>query len=175
MSSARVFVGRLAGRGVFDPAGDRIGKLRDVLVVYRAQAAPRVVGLIVEIPGKRRVFVPVNRIISIASGQIITTGLINVRRFEQRGGETRVLAEMVGHEVRLVEGDVSARIEDVSIDRTRSGEWLVTELFVRLPKPAAPFARSDSRTVRWGEVRLPAASGAPQSAERLIQTIVDLK
>ena len=41
---------------MFDPAGERIGKLRDVLVVYRAQVAPRVVGLIVEIPGKRRVF-----------------------------------------------------------------------------------------------------------------------
>lgn len=175
MSSSRIFVGRLAGRGVFDPAGERIGKLRDVLVVYRAHAAPRVVGLIVEIPGKRRVFVPIGRVTSIGSGQIITTGLINVRRFEQRGGETRILAEMIGHEVRLIEGGQPAKIEDAAIDRMKSGEWVVSQLFVRLPKPAAPFSRGDSRTVRWADVRLPSESSAPQSAELLIQTMVDLK
>ncbi|MBN9613866.1 MAG: magnesium transporter, partial [Actinobacteria bacterium] len=186
MSSSRVFVGRLAGRGVFDPAGDRIGKVRDVLVVYRATAAPRVVGLVVEIPGKRRVFVPIGRITSIAAGQIIATGLINVRRFEQRAGEARMIAEMIGREVRLVDTDVRgannvaggtpATIEDAAIDRTRSGEWVVSELFVRLPKPATPFAKSDTRIVRWNDVRLPSGSaGAAQSAELLIQTLVDLK
>lgn len=167
-------MGRLAGRGVFDPAGDRIGKVRDVLVVYRAAAAPRVVGLIVEIPGKRRVFVPIGRITSIAAGQIIATGLINVRRFEQRGGETRMIAEMIGREVRLVDGTL-ARIEDAAIDRTRSGEWVVSELFVRLPKPAAPFARGDARIVRWAEIKPADDTEKAQSAELLIQTLVDLK
>ncbi len=175
MSSSRVFVGRLAGRGVFDPAGERIGKLRDVLVVYRAQSAPRVVGLIVEIPGKRRVFVPIGRVTSMGSGQIIMTGLINVRRFEQRGGETRIIAEIIGREVRLLEGGLLARVEDAAIDRTRSGEWVVSQLFVRLPRPSAPFAKGDSRTVQWSEVRRENAGSAPNSAELLIQTMVDLK
>lgn len=175
MSSSRVFVGRLAGRGVFDPAGDRIGKLRDVLVVYRAQTAPRAVGLIVEIPGKRRVFVPIGRVTSMGSGQIITTGLINVRRFEQRGGETRILAEMIGKEMRLLDGGMPVRIEDAAIDRTKSGEWVVSQLFVRLPKPAAPFAKGDSRTVRWNEVQHHNKGSATHSAELLIQTLVDLK
>lgn len=167
-------MGRLAGRGVFDPAGDRIGKVRDVLVVYRAAAAPRVVGMIVEIPGKRRVFVPIGRITSIAAGQIIATGLINVRRFEQRGGETRMIAEMIGREVHLVDGTV-ATIEDAAIDRTRSGEWVVSELFVRLPRPAGPFARGDARIVRWADVRVASDPAKAQSAELLIQTLVDLK
>ena len=166
---------RLAGRGVFDPVGDRIGKVRDVLVVYRAAAAPRVVGLIVEIPGKRRVFVPIGRITSIGAGQIIATGLINVRRFEQRRGETRMIAEMMGREVQLAELTGVATIEDAAIDRTRSGEWIVSEVFVRLPKPSAPFARGDSRIVRWADLRLPTDSPNAQSAESLIQTLVDLK
>jgi len=158
---------------VFDPVGDRIGKVRDVLVVYRSTAAPRVVGLVVEIPGKRRVFVPIGRITSMAAGQIIATGLINVRRFEQRGGETRMIAEMIGREVQLEH--TTATIEDAAIDRTRSGEWVVSELFVRLPRPAAPFARGESRIVRWSEVREPSAQSGTQSAELLIQTLVDLK
>ena len=167
-------MGRLAGRGVFDPAGDRIGKVRDILVVYRAAAAPRVVGMIVEIPGKRRVFVPIGRITSIAAGQIIATGLINVRRFEQRGGETRMIAEMIGRKVTLLDG-TEATVEDAAIDRTRSGEWVVSELFVRLPKPAGPFARGDSRIVRWAEVRPASDAERAQSAELLVQTLVDLK
>ncbi|WP_053383515.1 magnesium transporter MgtE N-terminal domain-containing protein [Leucobacter celer] len=180
MSVSRVFVGRLAGRSVFDPVGDRIGKVRDVLVVFRSAGAPRVVGLIVEIPGKRRVFVPIGRVTSIGSGQVITTGLINVRRFEQRGGETRMIAELIGRDVQLAPeqpgGTVAtARIEDAAIERSRSGEWLVSEVFVRLPKPAAPFSRGDSRIVRWSELRWPSAGAGSQSAELLIQTMVDLK
>ncbi|WP_053388099.1 magnesium transporter MgtE N-terminal domain-containing protein [Leucobacter japonicus] len=180
MSTSRVFVGRLAGRGVFDPVGDRIGKVRDVLVVFRAASAPRVVGLIVEIPGKRRVFVPIGRVTSIGSGQVITTGLINVRRFEQRGGETRMIAELIGRDAQLA-GDqpggapISARIEDAAIERSRTGEWLVSEVFVRLPKPAAPFSRGDARIVRWSELQFPSDAEGTRSAELLIQTLVDLK
>ena len=42
--STRVFVARLAGCAVFDPNGDRVGRIRDVLVVRRNLQAPRVVG-----------------------------------------------------------------------------------------------------------------------------------
>ncbi len=160
--------------------GDRIGKVRDVLVVFRASGAPRVVGLIVEIPGKRRVFVPISRVTSIGSGQVITTGLINVRRFEQRGGETRMIAELIGREVHLGatrpgEPAAQARIEDAAIERSRTGEWLVSELFVKLHRAATPFARAESRIVQWSDVRLPSATPGSHSAELLIQTLVDLK
>ena len=174
VSNSRVFVGRLAGRSVFDPVGDRIGKVRDVLVVYRSANAPRVVGLIVEIPGRRRVFVPISRVTSIGSGQVITTGLINVRRFEQRGGETRMIAEMIGRGV-TVDGGQRATIEDAAISRNRAGEWIVTEVFVRFPKPSTPFSRGQSRIVPWSDVQLAGSSSETQSATLLIQTMVDLK
>lgn len=170
-----MFIGRLAGRAVFDPAGDRIGKLRDVIVVLRHMGSPRVVGLIVEIAGKKRVFVPIGRVTSIGSGQIITTGLINVRRFEQRGGETRLLAEMIGRQVSISASGDEARIEDAAIDRLRSGEWVVSDLSVRLPKPSIPFSRGDTRIVRWNEIQLSGATDTASSAELLIQTLVDLK
>ena len=41
MSATRVFVARLAGCSVFDPAGDKVGKVRDVLVVYRTSRVAR--------------------------------------------------------------------------------------------------------------------------------------
>lgn len=180
VSNSRVFVGRLAGRGVFDPVGDQIGKVRDVLVVYRAAASPRVVGLIVEIPGKRRVFVPISRVTSIGSGQVITTGLINIRRFEQRRGESRMIAEMIGMRVTLAPetpggAATPATIEDAAIERTRSGEWVVSELFVRTPKTGSGFGRGPARTVRWSAVQRPSHQTEAQSAELLVQTLVDLK
>ncbi|MEL0627970.1 magnesium transporter, partial [Salinibacterium amurskyense] len=93
-----------------------VGKVRDVLVVERADASPRVVGMIAEVPGKRRVFLSIGRVTSIGSGQIITTGVLNLRRFEQRGGEIRVMAELLGRRVEMRDGSGEAQIEDVSIE-----------------------------------------------------------
>lgn len=176
MSATRVFVARLAGCTVFDPAGDRVGRVRDVLVVYRRSDPPHVVGLIVEIPGKRRVFVSINRVTSISAGQIITTGLINVRRFEQRGGEVRVIAEMLGRKVAFADGSGDATVEDVAIEESAQGEWEVSQLFVRKPKSgASPFAKGTTAFVTWKEVREKTVTGEAQSAERLIATYSELK
>ncbi|HEY0258833.1 MAG TPA: CBS domain-containing protein [Lacisediminihabitans sp.] len=174
MSATRVFVARLAGCSVFDPAGDKVGRVRDVLVVYRHKEPPRVVGLIVEVPGKRRVFLSIGRVTSIGSGQIITTGLINLRRFEQRGGEVRVIAEMLGRQVTLVDKSGTATIEDVAIEESGPGEWAVSELFLRRPKTSAsPFAKGATIFAKWSDVRERSTGGA-QSATQLLATYEDL-
>lgn len=175
MSATRVFVARLAGCSVFDPNGDRVGRVRDVLVVYRPKSSPRVVGLIVEIPGRRRVFVSIGRVTSIGAGQIITTGLINLRRFEQRGGEVRVIAELLGRQVTLRDGSGEATIEDVAIEEAGPGEWVVGELFLRRPRTsAAPFGKGSTVLAGWDKVREKTAPGEAQSAEQLIATYADL-
>ncbi|MBF4463497.1 MULTISPECIES: magnesium transporter MgtE N-terminal domain-containing protein [unclassified Rathayibacter] len=175
MSSARVFVARLAGCSVFDPAGDRVGKVRDVLLVYRRLDAPRVVGLVVEIPGRRRVFVSIGRVTSIGSGQIITTGLINVRRFEQRGGEVRVIAELLGRRVSFVDGSGDATVEDVAIEEVGPGEWQLAQLFVRRPKTSpSPFAKGATAFAGWREVRESVSTEA-QSAEQYVASLSELK
>ena len=134
MSATRVFVARLAGCGVFDPAGDRVGKVIDVVVSYRKSSAPRATGLLVEITGRRRVLVPITRVTSIAPGQVITNGIIDFRRFAQRGREVRVIAEILGRKVTLVDGSGSAQIEDLSIEQSKNHDWAVSELFLRRPK-----------------------------------------
>ena len=175
MSATRVFVARLAGCSVFDPAGDRVGKARDVVVVYRRTESPRVVGIIVEVAGKRRVFLSIGRVTSIGSGQIITTGLINLRRFEQRGGEVRVIAELLGRKVALRDSSGDATIEDVAIEESGPGEWEVAELFLRRPRVgAAPFGKGVTLLAGWDAVREKNEPGEAQSAEHLIATYSDL-
>jgi CBS domain-containing protein/sporulation protein YlmC with PRC-barrel domain len=174
VSAARVFVARLAGCSVFDPAGDKVGRVRDVLVVYRHKQPPRVVGLIVEVPGRRHVFLSIGRVTSFGSGQVITTGLINMRRFEQRGGEVRVIAEVLGREVTFVDNSGTATIEDVAIEESGPGEWAVSELFVRRPKTSpSPFAKGQTVFVKWTDVR-EESTGEAQSATQLLATYEDL-
>ncbi len=167
---------RLSGCFVFDPAGDRLGKVRDVVVIYRQNDPPRVVGLVVEIPGRRHVFVSIGRVTSIATGQVITTGLINVRRFQQRGGEVRVMTELVGRRVFLRDGSGTAVIEDVAIERNRLGEWDVGQLFLRRPRTSAsPFAKGPTTFANWPQVQEQQIPGEAQSAEQLVATYADLR
>src|SRR3954469_6829267 len=127
----RVFVARLAGTSVFDPLGDQVGRVRDVVVLVRPKGAPRAVGLVVEVGSRRRVFLPLTRVTSIDSGQVISTGLVNMRRFEQRAFETLAVGELLDRTVEFIDGSGVASIEDLAIELQRNGDWLITKLFVR--------------------------------------------
>ena len=92
-------------------------------------------GLVVEVPGRRRIFVPMTRVTSIDAGQVITTGLVNLRRFEQRPTETLVLGELLDRTVTLLEdGAPVTVVEDVAMEQQRTRDWAVT----RLVRPRGP-------------------------------------
>ncbi|MCA0216031.1 MAG: CBS domain-containing protein [Actinobacteria bacterium] len=175
MSTTRVFAARLVGCSVFDPNGDRVGKVRDVLVVYRTTGGPRVVGMVLEVPGKRRVFLSIGRVTSIGSSQIIATGLINLRRFEQRGGEVRVIAEMLGRKVRLRDGSGHANIEDVAIEEVGLGDWEISQVFLRRPKTGgSPFSKGATVFANWNDLIEDAPAGESQSATQLVASYADM-
>ena len=176
MSATRVFVARLAGCGVFDPAGDRVGKVIDVLVSYRKSGAPKTTGMLVEISGRRRVFVPIARVTSISAGQVITTGLIDLRRFTQRGQEVRVIAEILGRKVRLLDGSGEASIEDLAVEQNKTRDWIISELFLRRPKTSAsPFARGATLFAAWEQVTEEDKGEDGQSAQALIATYSEMR
>jgi len=182
MSTNRVFAARLAGCAVFDPSGDRVGKVRDVVVVRRSKASPKVVGLVVEVPGKRRVFLSIGRVTSIATGQVLVTGLINLRRFEQRSDELRVLAELVGRKVHIKADGSEARIEDVAIGQDPAGDWEVTQLFIRKPRTGVAaigaglgLAKGPTAFVDWHDVAEAAgADDEDQPADHLVESINEM-
>jgi len=175
-ASARVFVARLAGLPVFDPLGDQVGKVRDVVVVFSARRQhPRAVGLVVEVPGRRRVFVPMTRVTSMDAGQVITTGLVNMRRFEQRETETLVLGEMLDRTVELHETGESVTVEDVGIEAGRSGEWRVTRLFVRRGRPGPLRRRGETLVTPFEDVTGFGVIEQRQGAANLLAAFDELK
>ena len=179
---SRVFVGRLTSLSVFDPLGDQVGRVRDVVVTFGAsRRRPRVIGLVVEVPGRRRVFVPMTRVTSLDGGQVITTGLVNMRRFEQRANEVLVMAEIVERPVTVhdPEGDYQATVEDVAIERERTRDWGISKVFVRhgTHRSIGPFRRRRGPTVvvPVEDVTGIQTSGHGQSAAKLLETYDDLK
>jgi CBS domain-containing protein/sporulation protein YlmC with PRC-barrel domain len=179
---SRVFVGRLTSLSVFDPLGDQVGRVRDVVVTFGAsRRRPRAIGLVVEVPGRRRVFVPMTRVTSVDGGQVITTGLVNMRRFEQRANEVLVMAEIFDRPVTVhdPEGDYPATVEDVAIERERTRDWSISKVFVRqgTHRSIGPFRRRRGTTVLVPveDVTGIHASGHGQSAAKLLETYDDLK
>lgn len=175
MSATRVFVARLAGCGVFDPQGDRVGKVVDVLMLYRKNSSPHISGMVVEIPGRRKVFVPIARITAIAPGQVMTTGLIDLRRFSQRGQEVRAIGEMLGRRVKVLDDGGFATIEDFAVEQNSKGEWALTEFFLRRPKPALSLGRGKTLFAGWKEVSEAHQSAADQEAQQLLAAYGELR
>ncbi len=136
-------------------------------------------GLVVEVPGKRRVFLPLTRITAIDSGQVISTGLLNMRRFEQRQTETLALGELLDRRVTLKDGSGDAIIEDLAIEKQRSSDWNVTKLFVRRIEEKTTGLRLRRRghtmTVDVSAVNTLAYTTEAQGAASLLAAYEDLK
>src|SRR5437588_8587950 len=85
----RVFAAQLAGLPVFGPDGEPIGKVRDLVAGLRVgRQPPRVLGVVVEMLTRRRIFVPMLRVASIDPNAVtLSTGSVNLRHFHQRSNE----------------------------------------------------------------------------------------
>ena len=167
---------RLIGTSVFDPLGDAVGKVHDVVVLLQMRGEPRAVGFVIDVSSRRRVFLPLSRITAIEPGAVITTGLMNTRRFTQRHVETLVVGELLDRVVTMRDGSGNVTVRDVAIERDRGMDWKVTRLFVqRASSGPLGLRRGETFTVRPDEVSGLAASADQQGATALLATLEDLK
>ena len=110
------------------------------------------------------------RVRSIDASQIISTGLVNLRRFEQRNSETLIVGELFDRRMRLLDGSGDAVIEDVAIEQRRSGDWGVTELFVsRVSSSSSTWRRRSRRpSSSTGTRRCSPPTMEPQAATAFV-------
>lgn len=171
----RVFLARLTGTAVFDPNGDPVGKVRDAVATLRTNnLPPRILGLVVEVPLRRRVFVPITRITSIESGAVVITGLLNMRRYETRPGEVLVLGDMLDRSITLVASSEAVLVEDMGMEQNQTGDWLITR--VHIMRPGRGLRRKGATsTVAWDEVIGFAHPEQNQGVVNLLLTLANLR
>jgi Mg/Co/Ni transporter MgtE len=173
-SPGRIFLSRIVGQDVFDPAGDQVGKLRDVVVAVRsARQRPRVVGLVVEVLGRRRVFLPIGRVTSLDSGQVITTGVLNVRRFEKRSSETLAIHELLDRTVSLPDARTGT-VYDLAMEQDTRRDWYLGAVAVQ--ESGKRFGRRGAtHVVDWDEVTGLAGEETGQGATHLLATMDEMR
>jgi flagellar motility protein MotE (MotC chaperone)/sporulation protein YlmC with PRC-barrel domain len=173
-NKTRVFLARLAKMPVFDPNGDKVGKIRDVVVaLHTHNKPPRVLGLIVEVPPRRRIFLPIGKVRSFASGQVVVSGMVNLRRFEKRPAETLVSGEFLDRKITWVEDHTTVQIVDVAIQPNRALDWYISDYYVRR---GGGFGRkSESFVIPWNEAQGLTEPDASQGAETLLGQIDEMK
>ena len=171
----RVYVARLVGLPVFDPQGDQVAKVRDIVVALRSGTnQPRVLGLVAEVFGRRRIFVPMTRVTHVDAGQVSTTGLLNMRRFEQRPTETLVMAQMLDRSVTIQPSGVKGTVYDVAMEQARNRDWVISRIAVT--EPAKGFRRrGQTHVAEWRDVEGLSRREETQGATRLLATMNDMR
>jgi flagellar motility protein MotE (MotC chaperone)/sporulation protein YlmC with PRC-barrel domain len=173
-TTTRIFLARMAALTVLDPKADQVGRVRDVVLSMRTGTTPpRVLGLVVEVQPRRRVFVPMGQVTSIDAAAVIVRGRINLRHFERRTGETLAITELLDRKVTLVEDDTQVTVVDVAMEQSRTRDWFVTRVAVRT---SGSFRRRGQlSTVEWEAVTGFAHPEEDQGTTNLLAAIDQLR
>jgi CBS domain-containing protein len=148
-----VYVARLAGLAVFDPNGDQVGRVRDAVARLRTtNNPPQVVGLVAEMPMRRRIFLPIGRFTSLdPDAVVLSTGTLNLRRFEKRANELLVIEELLDRRVTIKASGRAATVVDLAMECSRAGEWSLSRVAVR-EITSRLTRRGHLRQLEWDEV-----------------------
>ncbi len=177
----RVYVARLSRMLVLGPLGESFGRVRDVVIsigIVRQQ--PRVLGLIVNLATRRSIFIPMLRVAAIEPDAVtLNTGSVSLRHFEQRPGEVLVMGQVLDTQVKVNDpalpelGGLDVVITDLGIEKTRTRDWLVTRVAVRVPRRLG--RRGPVHVVDWDNVQglTPSALAMPgQAVAQLLEQFV---
>jgi CBS domain-containing protein/sporulation protein YlmC with PRC-barrel domain len=109
---------------VVDRAGEKLGRVDDVIVRLADHAYPPITGLKARIGG-REVFLPADRIASIEPGKVQLTGeKLDLGRFERREGEVLLRQDLLNRRLINVRGARLVRANDLALGRVE-GWWRV--------------------------------------------------
>jgi flagellar motility protein MotE (MotC chaperone)/sporulation protein YlmC with PRC-barrel domain len=171
----RAFIARLRGSAVFDPNGEQLGKVRDFVVILRhGSLPPRLVGLVVEVGARRRIFLPITRVTKIDVGQIVTTGVLDLRRFKLRPAETLAVGELFDRTVVLRTSGDRVKILDLAMQQNIRRDWEITQAYVRSATRSLA-RRGQTRVVPWSEMSGVGLEETDQATESMLESLADMR
>jgi CBS domain-containing protein/sporulation protein YlmC with PRC-barrel domain len=104
-----------------DRAGEKIGRVDDLIVRLADGGYPPITGIKARIGG-REVFVPADRIATIEPGEVqLSRKKVDLGRFERREGEVLLRHDLLGRRVINVVGARLVRVDDIVLGRVE--EW----------------------------------------------------
>src|ERR1035437_9972306 len=111
-------------RPLVDRAGDRLGRVQDLIVRVGEQPHPPIVGLVVNIGG-RDLFVPIRKISGFEPGRVRFEGeRVDLRRFERRPGELLLARDLMARHLINFVGGRLIRANEIELARI-AGVWEV--------------------------------------------------
>ncbi|MFZ1177191.1 MAG: CBS domain-containing protein [Mycobacterium sp.] len=155
----RVYVARLSRMLVLGPFGESFGRVRDVVIsISIVRQQPRVLGLVVNLATRRSIFIPMLRVAAIEPDAVtLNTGSVSLRHFEQRPGEVLAIGQVLDTQVKVNDpalpelARLDVVITDVGIEQTRTRDWMVTRVAVRVPRRLG--RRGPVHVVDWHNVQ----------------------
>ncbi len=159
MSVNRVYAARLAGMVVLGPDGESLGRVRDVVIsISIVRQQPRALGLVVELLTRRRIFVPMLRVIAVEPNAVtLNAASVSLQRFNQRPGEVLVLGQVLDTRVRVNDRElpqldgIDVVVVDLGMEQVRTRDWMVTRVAVRSQRRLG--RRSAIHVVDWPNVQ----------------------
>ena len=140
---------------VLGPDGESIGRVRDVVIsISIVRHQPRVLGLVVELLTRRRIFVPILRVTAIEPSAVtLTTANVSLRRFAQRPGEVLVLGQVI---------ETRVRVDDPDLPELAGIDVVVVDLVSSRPAPATGWSRVSrcGRSAGWAAATSTSSTGS---------------
>jgi Mg/Co/Ni transporter MgtE len=131
--------------------------------------------MVVELPHLHRIFVPMGRVTRIEPDQVVlSSGTINMKRFERRTNEVLVLTELLDRTVTVRETGAAVAIVDAAIEQNRTGDWVISRLAVRT-HTGRIRRRGQLFQVEWTEVDGLALSEPHQGTDALLAMLADMR
>ncbi len=145
---------------LLDRAGERLGRVEDLIVRLADGGYPPVTGVKARIGG-RELFVPVDRIASLEPGAVRLSGeKLSLGRFERRPGEVLLAGDVLGRKLVYVEADPPRLVTAHEIELACIENWWRVvgldpspraQLRRLLPRPLRRFV-ADRPFLDWSEM-----------------------
>jgi CBS domain-containing protein len=159
-------------RPLVDRNGDRLGRVRDLIVRIGDSPHPPIVGAVVTIGG-RDLFVPVRKISAIEPGEVRFDGdRVDLRRFERREGELLLAQDLKARHLINFVGGRLIRANEIELARNNNGWEVVgvdpsTRGVLRRLLPGRLGQHTDAGAiVDWGSIE-PFVSHVPSARLRI--------
>jgi CBS domain-containing protein len=132
VQQAIISVASLVGAPVFNQAGQRVGKLVDLMArIHGQDRYPPLTGLVIRV-GSRATFLPIEGVENITHQSVyLRTARLDLREFTRRPGEVLLAKDMLDHQVVDLDGRQVIRAADLYLAPV-AGQFVLVGLDVSL-------------------------------------------